>query len=318
MNKQNNMHFIVGMPRAGTTWMMQTLSRHPEIVAFGETGFFGKNDIEKEMYEVEDLVKFHKKLIYLGRSIAKDLCIKDGGLAANTQQTLASLIDKGNPIGKKELLLAMASGIMKSEGKTIAIEKTPHHINHLGEIRRYFPESKILILSRSAKEFMLSYKHQADRKEEIVKKNLKSLYHPLGCALVYRKAKSSILSGMKRPNTLYVEHDEIKYKPKELMNRVYTFLEVEEAPFVTHKVNSSFPKNEEKKLSLDDLLWLSIFGHIQSMDITPKQKMMLPFVLLVSLLKLPIWAFSVFGVFRRTIPKGKLFPYLKNYLFKTK
>jgi hypothetical protein len=37
--------FIVGLPRAGTTWMCRSLNEHPDAVAFGDTMFWGDKPV---------------------------------------------------------------------------------------------------------------------------------------------------------------------------------------------------------------------------------------------------------------------------------
>ena len=39
---KENIHFVVGMSRAGTTWMTKCLNTHSACAAFGETLFWGR------------------------------------------------------------------------------------------------------------------------------------------------------------------------------------------------------------------------------------------------------------------------------------
>ena len=38
--------FIVGMSRAGTTWMSRCIGKHPDVITFGETSFWGRKYIQ--------------------------------------------------------------------------------------------------------------------------------------------------------------------------------------------------------------------------------------------------------------------------------
>ena len=58
------LYFIVGMSRSGTTWLTRSLNKHSKITAFGETCFFGRNDIGKPNYDYEN-IKFLKKKLRL-------------------------------------------------------------------------------------------------------------------------------------------------------------------------------------------------------------------------------------------------------------
>ena len=39
-------HFVVGMPRAGTTFLVRSLNQHPRVVSFGESRFWGNDWVE--------------------------------------------------------------------------------------------------------------------------------------------------------------------------------------------------------------------------------------------------------------------------------
>ena len=38
--------FIVGMPRAASTWLMRSLNEHPDVASFGETAYWGRRHVE--------------------------------------------------------------------------------------------------------------------------------------------------------------------------------------------------------------------------------------------------------------------------------
>ena len=42
-------HFIVGMSRSGTSWLAKSLNNHPQISAFGETSFFGRDNLNNKI-----------------------------------------------------------------------------------------------------------------------------------------------------------------------------------------------------------------------------------------------------------------------------
>jgi len=293
MLDKKNIHFIVGMSRAGTTWLSQCLNQHSEVVVFGETCFFGRNNIAKEGYNREDINFLIEKLKNndLDNTV---ICEKDGGVFQRIKKTLDD-VEVGEGLSKKEIFYSICNDIASSENKTTAIEKTPHHVNSIDEIRRLFPDSKLIIMRRDAYSFMRSYKFIGDIKEDNLKKEFKNVFHPLGNLLVYRKYLKSIEVVSKLKNTLLIDFLELKNNPEKITKRVQEFLDLKSTENITlPRINSSFNKKKVKTLALEDLVWLKLFGMGNSFALKWSQLIKAPFVFLVSILKLPIWAINVY------------------------
>lgn len=45
--------FVVGFPKSGTTWLMRTLDRPPEILCQGEGRFFGRNWRRDDLKDID-------------------------------------------------------------------------------------------------------------------------------------------------------------------------------------------------------------------------------------------------------------------------
>lgn len=315
-NSEINIHFIVGMSRAGTTWLMLCLNNHSEIVSFGETGFWGINKQKNEVYGAEEMKFLKEKLIHLGNS-QPDLCAKEGGVGALMAKLLDEMIIDNKKYARKDIFIKLLEQIAKCNRKRIVVEKTPHHINHLTEIRSNLPNCKVIINQRDAKDFMLSYKHQGDRKRDAVKESFKKMYHPLGCTLVYRKYVKSINNALKLENTLLVKMEEIEHEPEIVLKKVQHFLEVNQLEEIQlPKANSSFPEGNSQQLQVDDLLWLWLFRFIPKMELTVKQRLALPFILILSILSIPVWAWNVISILRSVNLRRGLLKYLFGYLQK--
>lgn len=293
MLDKKNIHFIVGMSRAGTTWLSQCLNQHSEVVVFGETCFFGRNNIAKGAYNREDINFLIEKLKKndLDNTV---ICEKNGGVFQLIEKTLDEL-EIGEGLLKKEIFYAICNNIASSENKSMTIEKTPHHVNSVEEIRTLFPDSKLIIMRRDAFSFMRSYKFIGDIKEDDLKKEFKNVFHPLGNLLVYRKYLKSIEAVSKLNNTLLIDFGNLKSDPEKITKDVQEFLKLKSIEDITlPRINSSFEKKTTKSLALEDLVWLKMFGVGNSFSLQWLQLIKAPFVLLFSLLKLPVWAINVY------------------------
>ncbi|HMQ49222.1 MAG TPA: sulfotransferase [Saprospiraceae bacterium] len=311
---ENNIHFIVGMSRAGTNWLMLSLNNHTRVVSFGETSFWGSFFLNKAEYDTNDLILLKEKYKNLGYS-TPHLFKQYGGTGQVIGNVLDILIETGKEYAPKDVFLELASAFASLENKPIVIEKTPHHVNHLARIRQNFPNSKVIIHKREAKAFMLSYKHQGDRMEDKIKRKFKKLYHPLGCALVYKKYLRSIKLANKLENTLLIDTYEIDIEPDEVLKKVLSFIEVPFENISLPKANSSFSGDFQKSLAVDDLFWLWMVVEGQKLDLKASQLFLLPFIVLFSTFKIPFWIlFTISHMSKHAADKKSVSKYLYNLL----
>ena len=144
--------FIVGVPRSGTTLLTSYLVSHPNIESGAETQFFNKisQDEDALQYALQeenwpeaayDLMK--KKLTLSGVSVL-DLYRKD-------RESIILYLSSRKP----SLGAMLESIVIRNSGTSYPqrwLEKTPNHINHLDDIRTYFPSAKILLIIRDPRD----------------------------------------------------------------------------------------------------------------------------------------------------------------------
>jgi hypothetical protein len=246
--------FIVGMSRAGTQWMARGLGSHPETVAFGETQFWGKKYVEpsRNYYTEDEVQRIIEGLpgVILSQGEPKQIkSIVDRRIDPTSE---ISLTPKG-------LFDRICQVVAASEGKSYAVEKTPHHINHLGRIAEAYPKARFVVMARSPYEFMRSYKHQGDRKPEDVRQAFKRMYHPVGCALVYRGYARSIRRALHDypTRTLQVTLGDVKSDAEAALEKAQRFFGLEASAPVPPPTNSSFPEGESPSLDAEDLFWMN-------------------------------------------------------------
>lgn len=264
--------FIVGMPRSGTTWLVANLNRHPEIVSFGETAFWGRAYIPPTVtppstdcfYNHEQLQVLRNRLIdpYLFED-----CVRE---KKADQEQFSTAITKffktaNASMTPGQLFMEVSSVIGRVVNCGIVVEKTPHHVNHVNRILSHLPSAKFLVMRRPAYSFLLSYKHQADRKTGMAKKTFASLYHPIVPSLVWKKCSDSIeriTSADSAVKTLVIEFSSIAERPSEIIQEACHFAGATQPHPIesSGKVNSSFPDKKPKALGAADIFWMNVMN----------------------------------------------------------
>lgn len=133
----NNIVFVVGCPRSGTTFLQKLLESHPKLRSTPETHLFDK---------------------YLGQDIRS---WKDEIKAAATNAWFPGLSsylgeDSFRSMIREYALNLIGPHISELKSGELFIEKTPQHAEYLPEIMDLFPESKIVHILRDARDVVAS------------------------------------------------------------------------------------------------------------------------------------------------------------------
>lgn len=261
--------FIVGMSRSGTTWMLQSLNRHPEVAAFGETGFWGKHFVNNraERYGPREVHQVLSKMpgVKGQRLEPKDAATLGRVLSGSALRRLFEPLRRNLTEGEvsltpDDLFSKMCGVVADYTGKRLVVEKTPHHVHYAERIARAYPETRFIVMMREPYGFMLSYKHQGDRKEDEVKDSFKRLYHPIGCAMVYRGYARSIVRLQSRlpKQTCVIALEDVTRDPSGVLRRIAAFLDL--SPMGEESlpaINSSFPQGPAVVLEREDVFWMN-------------------------------------------------------------
>ncbi len=312
--------FITGMSRAGTTWLSKCLNEHPEAAVFGESAFFGRFFLEpgeQGKYSPAELEKVaaHAREYIKGLAGGGPGCYKN--IKADDADSLvdAAILGHG-PLSPSEAFLGIANAVADAEGKRAWIEKTPHHVNWVDRIMAFIPDARFVIMMRDPYGFMLSYKHQGDRKPERVRRNFEALYHPFGCAVVWRGYVGSALSAAGRypAQVLLVQFSDLLEKPEETLLKVQHFFSLTPCK-LADKVppdNTSFPGGRRPELGGDDLFWMRVMAAKEMRELgapsrpVPRE----PARIIISILRLPAWGIRNLWSMRRRANSPL------NYLFR--
>jgi hypothetical protein len=310
--------FIAGMPRAATTWLCKCFNEHPQTAGFGESMFFGRRYVQPG----EDGRYSQQQLRMILKRLGDGTCIHAvngdgvGCLKRVSRENLADVIEAGfaslthNPT-PTEVFTTLLDTIAHAEGKQRAVEKTPHHLNWVDRIVESFPNARIVIMLREPYSFMLSYKHQGDRKSLKLRKTLRRLYHPMACAMIWRASMRSALAAQEHypDHVLLVNHERVKESSTQVLDEVQQFFGLEPVDLASRmpRVNSSFsedvPSQPRPSLRADDVFWMNrIAGRIMARAGYKQRKAPLqPLPILWSILRLPIWGINCAWILSRKV-----------------
>ena len=131
-----HLHFIVGVPRSGTTLFRAMLGAHPAICAPSETPW------------VTGAYSAGPSL----RELLRNLSDAGDGPVKNIRGISKSDLCRAAPL----FVLGLFATKMKDEGKEILLLKTPDDIWFVDELIEFFPEAQILHLRRDVRDVALS------------------------------------------------------------------------------------------------------------------------------------------------------------------
>jgi hypothetical protein len=334
---------IVGMSRAGTTWVSKELSRHPEVISYGETMFWGRkfrqpdnaNGMDSLDAAQERLLLFAQYFAnYAGHARSPERReryessklghVPVDALDAISEELRAAAKSIDTEKGPAELFAMMNGAVCHQTDTQIAIESTPNHLNALDRIFDALPEALVVAMLREPYAFMVSYKHQGDRKEESVQRTFRRLYHPLFCAMIWRRYSKSAREalGAHESTVRTVWLDDLQAGGGGAMRELAEFLQIPNAAFfddvadhATHK-NTSFPGGKRPELSHSDMFWMNLIvrKEMKHHGLTKANAGFHPLAVLGSILKLPISAYHAITIMGKRI-EGSPFAYAKRLVF---
>lgn len=297
--------FIVGMSRGGTTWVSSSLARHPEIVVIGETWYWGRKYLQPELDGYYSITQQRVIIERLTREGLVNVLPEEIGtperrqMAESRRAAVDTLKNCRERLTPKELFSAICKTVSDSERKKWVIEKTPHHILCIHRITSAYPEARFIVMYREPYSFMLSYKHRPVRSQGIKRTSLYGMYHPIGCALVWRGYARSILKVMQEHSSrcLLIEHSQIRECPGSVLSDIQEFLGVKQCAdnLASGTRFSSFCDDKRPVLHADDIFWMNFIARkeIKQLGVERKHSGLFLFPVLKSVLVLPLYMFRV-------------------------
>jgi hypothetical protein len=309
--------FICGMSRGGTTWLGHCLNEHPQVAVFGESLYWGRNYLSpnEEGGYTNDQVR--RALQLLAKDCKAFLGEGDGNLKQIDRDQWKSLLDRIEieACSPADLFERVCELVREIEGADFVIEKTPHHVNWIPRIFAAYPNAKFAVMVRDPYGFMLSYKHQGDRKSEFAKRDFQALYHPLACAYMWKGYMNSALRMHQRfeAQTHIVRFEALRVTPDKCWNDVLHFFEVPFAPLVTVSDRNSSFTGAKRILEPIDMFWMNLLAGraIQAGGYSKNRSGVTVVEVLGSICGLIPWGFRAAKLLKSRVPGGLLKYFLK-------
>ena len=302
--------------------MMRALNLRGDVAAYGETGFWGikhsKLDEKAERSEIDKIANIY------GNTAFHPVGDTEGSLPISSKEIASAIEDSVKKLpdysSATDIFLTMGNAVAKVCSREVWVEKTPHHLMHLDRIIGLDNNARIVILIRNPYDFLLSYKHQGDRKPEAVKRNFQNLYHPILASLICRKYLVAAIEALERypENVILIKLEDINENPKAELSKVYRhFMLPLFDGLLFPKSNSSFRDLKEKPhLSRVEIFWLKLFvgKHINKTSYKLGEGQIDIFGVIRSVLSLIIWPFKNASLLMRM--RSKLGSMISRWLTK--
>lgn len=267
--------FIVGLPRAGSTWLCRTLNCHQDIFAFGETMYWGKRYTYPNslgQYNYASLQKVFNNLT----SIDYETTVGIQGYGSSkyvNRNDIAEIVESAishvdMPTDPGTFFNTFCSLLANLEQKKYWIEKTPHHLHYCDRILKFLPNARFLVLLREPYSFLLSYKHQkGHRNTAESQKRFKDRYHPIGSALVWKETcnKAYQLLRDNPDNCMVIDYAKLFSDTDSVLGRILNFFQIggDDLTVVADPLFSSFNKETKPKLQARDIFWMNLIAGSQ-------------------------------------------------------
>ena len=131
-----NLVFIIGCPRSGTTWLQRLLATHPQVKTGQESRVFEYIDAQSRLWR-QDLAS-----VAIGRGGVGLACYFTG------QEFLA--------VQKQYLRLLLAPMLDELKPGQVFLEKTPSHALFVPEIIKFLPQAKFIHVVRDPRDVAAS------------------------------------------------------------------------------------------------------------------------------------------------------------------
>lgn len=207
--------FLVGMPRSGTTLLVEHLARHPDVIATPETHFF------RSVCRTPSMARKQ-----LSADRAEATYIELSKRLRNAQGVGQRDAEKRRVFASATSLAAIARtafrDLLAETKKTVLIEKTPDHGFFTDAITAVFPEARFIFLVRDPRDVALSW--------------LKVPWNPAG--ILWPGIKWGVMArnlsrraGYDRQHFIVVRYEDLLTNPERILRQLMAFLQLRETRF---------------------------------------------------------------------------------------
>ena len=261
VNNDEQVIFVVGNPRSGTTMMGHILNQNKYVHTFRELHFFEK--LWTPEYE-KNKIGFNKALNLTATLIAIDrngfLKRKDTDRFVETARKVISNIDKKDHF-PSDIYRNFLHYFQKTNKKKIPCEQTPGYLYFIDDIKKIFPNSKFIFMVRDPRDVILSKKNRWRRRYlggdgASLHNNIRTYinYNPIFTSYLWNAAAKCADKYINDNSFIVIKFEDVLMNPKGMIRNVSKFLDV---PFSTDMLKvplsgSSLVKDEINYMGIDN------------------------------------------------------------------
>jgi hypothetical protein len=215
--------FIVGPSRSGTTLFAKMLDAHSALAIFPETWCYVELDLLGCLQEFTDQWQY---VLFLNR-MWKHLHEENDPAARIVAEEGAKRPRYVGPTAP--ILESIGQAYAKARHARVWGEKTPSHILWLHEIRRLFPNARILVIIRDPRDVLLSYDERwggGRRDADFIMRAAAQVRHNLSHFVKLR--------GFPREQIFTIKYEDLVAEPARVLHSVCQFLKLEFEPEMLH------------------------------------------------------------------------------------
>jgi hypothetical protein len=300
---------ITGLPRSGTTWLVQSLNLHPKILAFGEAHFFTQRwvrPLRNGRYSPAQLEDVWQKMsecpFWSSVPLKENLGKSPGWFSQTSVEDLPEVIASarriaGSDATPSDVLDSIGRAFCEREGKEFWVEKTATEGKNVLSTAKKIPDARFILTMREPMGFLRSYKYQGVQLKDKSRKMHAARYHPFAAACVWRLSHRSILKiQAKHPDRVSVVVLSDDQARREALQEIcrHVGVEPDDAMYrmMSKKINSSDLKSGTRLLDRSDLAWIRFFCKVDDPRLKIDEDLSDIGVLdlFKSMLTIPFWA----------------------------
>ncbi|MDX9742042.1 MAG: sulfotransferase [Gammaproteobacteria bacterium] len=236
--------FITGASRSGTTLLSFILRKHPQVLGLPELHYFGEfcdprrptdqPGLRNLMRGAAAIYARHERGVRLG---SLQPCEPDE-LRSHARARAAALLDRLAE-GQRDpySVFAAAVGELASDsGRSIVCEQTPRNIFYAEALLNAYPDARIVHMVRDPRAVMASQKRRWKRRRLLANRDALSTadalrawvnYHPYTMAALWSRATAEAIRLRSHPRFLMIRFEDLLARPDETVRKVCHHLDLE-------------------------------------------------------------------------------------------
>lgn len=251
--------FVVGNSRSGTTMMGRVLGRHSRVFTFNELHFFEQMwqpRVPAEPVAREQAVAWAARLL----TIQRDGYYTQGD-PRHYEAEAAQVVDATEgELTPPAIFAGFVAHEAARAGKEVACDQTPRNLYYLHELLQLYPAARAVVVVRDPRDVMLSQKHRwrrrflgASRTPLWNAVRTWAGYHPLTMAMLWRSGVRAGERFHEHPRVTLLRFEDLVRQPEQQVRTLCDRLglQFEQAMLEVPRVGSSHKSDEPAKAGID-------------------------------------------------------------------